>query len=369
MSQKLIPFKDSEGKRWEHYFVDAKTGIIYYQRRFNEKKLFFSTKETNPNKAKRFANQEIENRLGNKKKNARTLIHEELEPWLLMKESEGLKADTLYVVRRAKKHIEEYWGEMLPSEINRVSFGEWCTWWTKNNPKIQMENAIKYFNNFCAYLHEKTHNGNPLLPSKITFRDPNRHIIRAQRAIKKERVFTHDEFLAIYKTALNQSDRMVVHFMYLMATRIDETLKLDFDRIILDAEVPLYRWTAGSNKSKSIGEHALHLSLLNPLGILRALRNSEGTKLLFPQKNDNQRPLREQQIDWAAWRKRADLSWHWTPHTFRHTCLTNLFNDARNPQAIICKQYRVSLQVAMDVYVKVTRESMYSIRDSIRLEL
>ena len=240
---------------------------------------------------------------------------------------------------------------------------------SKNKADIQMENAIKYFNNFCTYLHERTHNGLPLLPSRITFKDPNRHTIRAKRAIKKERVFTNDEFLKIFKTALNPSERILVQFMYLMGTRIDETLRLDFNRVLLDTEIPLYRWTAGNNKSKRIGEHALHQSLLNPLSFLRKQRAAEGTNLLFPQKFDNQRPLREQQIDWAAWRQRADLGWHWTPHTFRHTCLTNLFNDPKNPQAIICKQYRVSLQVAMDVYVKVTKESMCAMRDSIRLDV
>jgi hypothetical protein len=74
-------------------------------------------------------------------------------------------------------------------------------------------------------------------------------------------------------------------------------------------------------------------------------------------------------IDWDGWRERAGLGWDWASHIMRHTCLTNLFNDAKNPQAVICKQYRVSLAVALKTYVKVTRESMLAIRDSIEVKL
>jgi integrase len=243
-------------------------------------------------------------------------------------------------------------------------------WWKSNHPDIQMENAVKYFNNFCAYLHEKVINDRPLLASKMRFQDPNRHEISASRAEKKERIISPQEFSEILKTALNPEEALVVLIMYTMATRIDETLNLDFDgRILLDANPPLYRWTSGSNKAKKIGEHALHESLIEPLKTLRVKRMGEGTKLLFPQQKDNKKPLREQMIDWEAWRKRANLGWHWTPHTFRHTCLTNLFNDEKNAQAVICILYRTSLQVALKVYVKVTRESMLAMRDSIKVKL
>lgn len=357
-----------DGKPWDHYFYDSKTGIIYYEARIDGKRIKFSTKEKIPSKAKIEANRELKKRLGLFKQNVRTLVKEELKAWLLFKESEGHKQDTLNNIRRAKKQIEEYWGDKLPSDITRDSFAEWCAWWKENHSDIQMENAVKYFNNFCRYLHEKVVNGRPLLASILYFQDPNRKLIKAKRAKKKERVFTPEEFQKVHATAVNEVEALAVMFMYTMATRIDETLNLNFsERINVDREMPTYQWTVDDNKAGLIGQHFLHQSLIAPTRSLYLRRLSEKTDLLFPQKQDNLKPLREQMIDWEAWRKRADLGWHWTPHTFRHTCLTMLFNNKDNPQAVICKLYRVSIQTAMQTYIKVTDEAKLAIKDSIEV--
>jgi integrase len=150
---------------------------------------------------------------------------------------------------------------------------------------------------------------------------------------------------------------LVTLIMYTMATRITETLEMRFDEEIdLDHEPPRYCWSDGQNKADLDGWHALHPKLVPLLQSLRRRRLAEGTNRLFPQKHDNSKALREQQVDWRAWRERAGIKWHWTPHTFRHTCLSNLFNDPKNPQALICKLYRVSLAVALETYVKPTNE-------------
>lgn len=367
--QTFIPYVHSDGKTWDYFYVDPKSGIIYFIKSHGGKKIKFSTREKNGVKAKRFANVEFGKRTGESQRHVRTLIKEELEAWEKIKESEGLAIHTMYAIKRCRKQLAEFWGDKLPSEINRDTFAEWVLWWAEHRPNLEMETQIKYFNNFCVYLHEKVVHGRPLLPSRIRFRDPKRHETLAARAKKKERILSPEEFQKIIDTAPGHLEALIVLFMYTMASRIEETLSLDFDRILLDPEIPVYRWTYGNNKAKRTGEHALHLSLIEPFKDLRAQRRSEGTKLLFPQKLNNQKPLREQMIDWAGWRSRAGIGFHWTPHTFRHTCLTNLFNDPRNPQATIIKQYRVSLQVALDTYVKVTRESMLVLRDSIKVSI
>lgn len=368
-NQVLLPLSYKD-KVWDHYFFDPKTSIIYYEARIDGKRIKFSTRETNPLKAKVKVNIELKERLGINKRNIKTLISDELESWLLFKESEGHKYDTLNNIRRAKGQIQEFWGDMLPSEINRDSFAEWCAYWKVHHSEKQMENAVKYFNNFCRYLHEKVVNDRPLLLSLVKFHDPNRHQIKASRAKKKENVLTHEDFKKIHSTALDEADALIVHIMYTMATRIDETLKLDFTgRILLDHTPPIYRWTYGNNKARKVGEHALHSTLIEPLRKLRERRKSEGTDLLFPQKGNLSKPISEQHINWGDWRQRSKVSFHWTPHTFKHTCLTNLFNDPRNPQAIICKLYRTSLQVALETYIKVSPDSVIAMKDSIKVDL
>lgn len=372
--QKLIPYVHPvDNQTWDHFFVDEKSLYIYFEKKHNGKRIKFSTKEKYPdggNKAKRYANAEFDRRIGRKKVYTRSLIKEELALWLKVKDSENLAYDTYNNIKRAARQIEEFWGDMLPSEITLDNAPMWYEYWKTHYPDISIENAVKYMNNFCQYLSQKQVNGIPLLVAVPKFTDPNRKITLTRRKKSKERIFTSDEFQKLYRTAANPEDALVVLFMYTMATRIDETLKLEFgSTVLLDEKIPLYRWRAGSNKADLWGQHALHKSLIEPLEALRKRRRSEGTTLLFPQKFNNQKALSEQQIDWDAWRSRANLGWHWTPHFLRHTCLSELFNNPTNPQATICKQYRCSLAVALEVYIKTTPAAMLALRDAIEVKL
>ena len=371
-NQKLIPYVHSDGVKWEYFFADAVSQVIYFVKKHNGRRIKFSTKEKVPNglKAKRFANSEFDRRTGKKVTRARSLIRDELELWLTFKESEGHGYDTMNNIRRAKRQIEEYWGTKFPHELNRDELVKWYSFWRETHPDIQMENAIKYLRNFCRYLAEKVIDGRSVLPAIPRITDPNHKQIRRARKKKKERIIAPGEFRSIINTAETEEHALIIMFMYTMATRISETLHLEFDRTIyLDEKVPVYRWFDGQNKADLDGAHALNTALIPRLVALRIKRAEEGTKLLFPQAFNNKAPLKEQQIDWAAWRSRAKIDHHWTPHTFRHTALSNLFNDPKNPQAVICKQFRVSLQVALETYVKVTPESMLTIRDAIEVNV
>lgn len=373
MRQKLNPFIDESGERRDNYYVDSRTDILYFKKGHGGKKIKFSTGFTSNNfvKAQRYANKEFDFRIGKKKKiSTSSLIKDELELWVRVKETEGLAYDTLNNVRRAKRQIAAFWGEKFPSEIGQDSLAEWYVWWKANHPKIDMENAVKYMRNFCGYLAQKIVNGRPLLPIVPDISDPDYKKIRRRRKKKKERIFSASDLKVLIKTAESELHQLIILIMYTMATRITETLTMSFDsEIFLRDNPPRYRWSDGQNKADHDGWHALHPTLIPRLTQLRVQRFSEGTKRLFPQQADNFAALKEQQIDWAAWRKRAALGWHWTPHTFRHTCLSNLFNDPKNPQAIICKLYRVSLATAMETYIKPTAEGIERLREAIEVRL
>jgi integrase len=369
--QILVPYVHSDGKAWDHFYLDSRTDIIYFSRRFNGKKIKFSThlKADKALQAKRFANNEFAIRIGEKKSVQRSLIMDELDSFMKVIEAEDLSQSTMYNYRQAKKDIKAFWGERYPEEITRDAMPEYYEWF-KRERGIVMENNLKILKVFCKYLHQKVVDGRPLLPAIPTIRDPDRKQREVSRAQKKERVLTHDEFKSIYESASSNEEKLIAHIMYTMATRIDETQKLSFSRhILLDEDVPVYHWRVGSTKIASLeGMHALHPSLIEPLKKLRTLRQSEGTDLLFPQKKDNKKPIKHQQIDWKAWRERAGLA-YWTAHTFRHTCLTNLFNDKNNNQLMICKLYRVSMKVAMKTYIKVKMESILELRDAVKVEM
>lgn len=371
MSQILQPLI-CNGVREADLYFDVKTNIIYFLKSIGNKKVKFSTgvKVPNVKAARREANKNLNKKLNATKLVLQTLLKDELGAWLVVKENENLAPDTMNNVRRAKKQIEEYWGLKLIPDFNTDNMPAWYAWWRENVPDSEMENAIKYARNFASYLASKVVNGKPLLPMVPKISDPNYKKIRRARKKKKERLISSAEFKIIMDTAESWIHRVVILFMYTMATRITETLEMSFEsEIYLDQDPPRYVWREGQNKADLEGWHALHPSLIDLLLRLREQRLDEGTNRLFPQKNDNQIPLKEQQIDWDGWRKRANLGWHWTPHTFRHTCLSNLFNDEKNPQALICKLYRVSLAVAMETYVKPTDSGIEKMRNAIKVEL
>lgn len=366
--QKLVPYVHSDGKKWDHYFVDEKTSIIYYERRLENKHIKFSTRETNAVKARVFANRELSNRLGKKKQNLRLTINEELDLYELSKDGENLEYDTMNNVRRGIRDIRPYWGDMLPSEITADTVAQWYLWWGENKAPLQMENVIKYFRNFCDYLTRKTHQGFPVLPAVPKVSDPNRKAIRRARKKKKERILTSEEFERIFRTAANLEERVLCLFMYTMATRVTETLELSFNREI-DLDAGVYTWRDGQNKADLDGFHALHPRLLTELRDLYWARANQGTDRLFPQKFNRDAALKSQQVDWNAWRTRAGLDFHWTAHTFRHTCLSILFNDPKNPQLLICKLYRISAKEAEETYVKPTREGIERMRSAIEVSV
>lgn len=371
-SQKLVPYVHTDGEVWKHFFVDVKSQIIQYEAKINGKRIKFSTKEKFPNgvKAKRFANSELDRRLGRKKTVVRTLIKEELKLYKKMKESENLKYDTMNNIYRAINDIEEFWGNKLPSEINNDLIGEWFDWWRANKGSLQMENVIKYMRNFCKYLSQKVVGGFPMLPAIPRISDPRKKEIRAARKKKKENIFTAEEFKAIYNAAGSLENRVLCLMMYTMATRVTETLEMCFDsEIYLDGGSEIYRWRTDQNKAGLDGFHSLHPRLVPLLRTLRTKRIEEGTKRLFPQKFNIQAPLKSQQVDWVDWEKKAGLGWHWTAHTFRHTCLSNLFNNHNNPQLLICKLYRISYKEAEETYVKPTVDGREKMRTTLEVVL
>ncbi len=371
MSQKLQALYDKDARVPDFYF-DVKTDVIYFIKSIAGKKVKFSTAVKVPNveRAKRAANQMLNLKLNQKKRVLTPLIKDELELWLKVKETEGISAATLIKVRSARDQISEYWGGKFPHEITRDNLTDWYNWWSKNHSDIEMENAIKYLRNFAKYLATKVVHGRPLLPAVPSIKDPRAKEIKAMRKKKKEKILSHADLVKIINTAESETHQLVVLIMYTMATRIAETLTLRFgEEILIDQDPSIYRWTFGQNKADLSGEHDLHSALIERLRALKKRRDAQGTKLLFPQLHDKRAPLKAQQIDWAAWRERAGISFHWTPHTFRHTCLSNLFNNEKNPQALICKLYRTSLAVALDTYIKVTTSGKAQMKDAIEVSL
>lgn len=368
---------DDKGNRVDGYFFDPSNDIIHFIKSIDGKPIKFSTGVKRPKiaQAKKVAGRKLKEKLGLTKAKHKSLLGDELDLWLKVKESEGLKYDTLNNIRRAHKQLKEFWGDRFCHEINLDVLPEFYDWWSENYKDLQMENAVKYLRNFARYLATKVVNGAPLLAAVPKIKDPNYSEIRAQRKKKKEMVIHKEDLKKILENADFEDDSLLARdrqtlalIMYTMATRITETLTMRFgEEILMSGARPRYRWTIGQNKADLYGEHEFPEILASRLLELYERRKKEGTNYLFPQKLDNRKALKSQQVNWEEWRKKASIGFHWTPHTMRHSCLTHLFNDEKNPQALILKLYRVSLAVALETYVKVTKSGIEKMRESIEV--
>jgi|SRR6185437_2720630 len=372
MSQILRPLFDGD-RRVSDFFFDEKTRVIYYLKSMAGKKEKISSgikcaDSAAIAKAKREAFRRLKLKAAKAKQASGALIKDQLPLWREVKVSENLDASTMKNIDQAIKRIDGFWGSMLPHEINRDNIAKWFRWLEENYPGQLKEKPIKYLRNFSRYLGEKTYNGHPLLPAVPRIADPDYKTVKAKRRKKKERIFTADEFKSVYSVA-NEVERVVAMFMYTMAARIDETLNLRFGREIILDERPRYQWEIGQNKADLFGKHRLSDRLAETFAARQRLLDAKDGDYIFPQKFDRRKALKPQMIDWHDWRTRANLGWHWTSHTFRHTCLSNLFSDERNPQALVCKLYRVSFAVAMDTYIHPTEEGIERMRNAIELSI
>lgn len=361
MSQTYLPLFVDE-KRMDGFFYDPISDFIHFIKSMNGKKVKFSTKVKRPfhKKAKEEANRKLKELFGDKRISVQPLIKDETPKWVLVKQSENLDHRTMQKIYQGLKRIEPFWGDKFPKEVDADSFAAWLAWLDNKYPGQQKFNSLKQFKGLCRYMNSKQHEGYALLPAIPRMVDPDQKKNIAARKKKTERILTTKEFRKICKVA-NDTENLAAHIMYKMATRVEETLEMQFGEQVIQAPGGWrYVWSIDQNKADLEGAH----DFPDSLRALLKKRHAKGIKRLFPQERDVTKALKPQQINWDDWRDRAKLGWHWTSKTFRHTCLSHLFSDPKHAQAVICSQYRVSLAVAMSTYVKATKNSIRRLKNA-----
>lgn len=358
------------------FYIDLKSGVLQFIKRIDGKYFARSTGvrfdgRRNPvpvglvKKAKEAANIKLKRDVNSKK--VRALISVEADSYLNLREQECSRGEidpkTLGVIKRAMNRIKLFWGDMRPEEISRDSWQLFVEWHEGEYPGETLFNVKKYFRHFCRYLHERVVSGRSLLPAIPTLKDPNARRERVARNKRKERIFTDDEVTAILK-ACEDRDRLIVLLMYTMAFRISEACELDWKHLKLDAEDPHYIFDEENNKARLAGSQALHSDVYKC--IQNIYKNGEW---VFPQQRDVAKALKPQMIDWAKIKKDSGVTWPWSPHTFRHTCLTRLFSDPKLAQVAIMKCFRVSYKVALENYIHIEPATRATLRDAIKVGL
>lgn len=365
MAQKLSPFVDSFGTRHASYFVDTKSGVLYFRKRLDGKELKFSCETDNITLAKRFASRELKKRINQKNRRVIPALGPELDRFLELRSKEALAGDTFKNIKNAVKKLKPFWENKLPSEIRRDTWLEFCEWYKIEYSGEQVENCLKYFRNFCYYLAEPRKDRGPLISVVPKLSDPDAKAVRIKRKSKKSRVFTKAEIKTLLSVC-GERDQLIILLMYLMALRVNEACGLRKEYLDLDHAPPLYRFREGMNKAGLDGCDSIPRLLIPRL---RHFIDLSDGPYVFPQKGNSDKPIKSQMVRWESIRSKAKLGWHWTPHTFRHSCLTALFNDPKVPDSYVIKTKRISLAEALNTYIHVTTDKLDAFRDAMEFEL
>lgn len=372
----LFETKDGAEVRVEHMYFDEKSRIIEYARHMDGESIRLSTgirlplvdseKPKEIRKAKEEANRRLKKKL-TVQPGIRAFVGNLYESFLEESDKDVRRGEldpkTLQKRKQAWKQLKGFWKDKRTEEINVDSWAQYIDFFEENFKGQSLFNARKYFGFFARSLNQKIVNGKPILPHVPVFKNPFAAKERKARQKKKDRIFTDDEFKAILK-ACDESDQLKVLLMATMAFRIIEVCSLKWAS--LDLKDGFYLFGEDDNKAGHTGRQAIHSEVLSRLKKRHRSRNSD---FVFPQENDVAKHVRPQMIDWKAVKLKSKVEWAWSPHTFRHWCLTQLFSNTALAQPAIMKAYRISYKVALEHYIHIDRSALETLRNAIEVKL
>lgn len=361
MKKTLKPLLDKDGAEVAGYKVYEAGGVIYFRQMIDGEEIKFSTGETSLVKARMVVGRELKRRLERYTSKVKTLLGDEIEKYIAVREKDEITADAMKNIRNGLKQVKPFWQNKLPSEITADSWRECYEWFKVNHPTIQFENANKVFRTFCKWLNQPTKDRGVLIFYVPTIKNPEAKKTRKERKRRKSRIFTDEEFTKIYQ-ACELREQVLVLLMYTMAFRVEsDALSARWDQFHMHAELPFYHFGEFDNKAGLEGRQAIHEVTLEHLKRLKEVTGH--SEFVFPQQNDPTKHLRRAMIDWPAIRKKSGVTWDWSAHRFRHSCLTKLA-ERGFPMHLICKCYRISAQEFMNTYAHLTPEGLASMQNA-----
>lgn len=358
--------KDQMGSDVPDFYLDSRSGIFYFIKSIEGKVIKFSTKTTNLTTAKRVAAKELKKRLNLKKPTAQPLLGYWMKKYLKEKlEDSSIGESAKKNAKNSIKQAFEFFRDYRPEEITKDLWGEFYAW-HKRTYGFQFENAHKYFRNFLNWLSEERYFGQPVLFSVPRLQNPESKETRKARKEKKDHIFSDREFKKIYDVC-GDRERVLILLMFTMGFRVEsDALSAKWKQFKFDLDPPVYIFGEFDNKAGLEGRQAIHSLALEHL--LEWRKTAGYSEWVFPQKNDPTKHLRAQMINWAELRAKAKIGWHWTAHTFRHSCLTRLA-ERGHPMHLICKCFRISAQEFMQTYAHLTPEGISQMQNAIEVEL
>lgn len=347
MKRKSIPGKQNfglykyEGKKKDTYWVRREAS----DRRPLERKLT----STSLNDARKEADELIREWLGLKPKIQEVKVIDELwKEWIPTKAD--LSPATKYSIENSGKHLMEFFGNYLPSEITPDLWEKFVTKKRVKEPKRKFFNDWKWFNMFMISL---TSNGLVTIRPKLRNPDPKRS--------SPGRVYSEDEVKALLLCAGGEL-KLQILMGYTMGMRIGEILNLTWERIdMVKKTITLRAEDTKIRRGRKFGiSKVVH-------DFLTLRENKKGALFPSPTNSDKSVGKGGNKTAWRRCKKDAKVKGRF--HDLRHTFLTSAFKSAKGKidSMFICEFAGLSIEMAQEVYLHFDEEDTRAVTELVGL--
>lgn len=270
------------------------------------------------------------------------VMNEMVEQYRKERDAGSYSHGSFLAVKQAMNRLGQYWGYKEPSEINRETWDQFQDWHDTNWPGQDQFNLTKYMRVLRNYCLERGYTA-----YRARIRDRHAKKQRIERKKRKSIVYTDAEILALERACLTRHERLAIQLGYMMGFRISDCVRLSWDRIALDHEIPHISFMGDDNKTGFFGKCPLPDKITELLKEMRDLQNV--SRWVFPQVKNPEQPLKTQQFPFREIRNRAEVK-SGTFHGLRHYRLTRDFKNPNFTSIQVCLVRRVSLQTANEFY-------------------
>lgn len=335
------------------YWVDKKSGVIYWRGTIKNKSIKMSTRERQISKAKAFID---DYRLRLTSDNYEKALRKKqgiINPRLSELHAECIAERAPSRAKStAKRHpavwridLAPFWGDKHASDMTKKNVVDFENWYLATFPGKLFFTARKSLVMLINYMHREGY-----IDKKPQVTDLDKKVNAGKRKTAY-RVYTEDEQAALIQSATFPWVRLGLIAYFDMGVRKEELLRRKWSEISWKKRT-IEVWSQKNKRWRTV-------PLTDRLyEMFQAFAEVSETEHIFPKKNSD-RPLAGQQFDteWRATKRAAGIKGKARIHDIRHTFATVTARDGW-PIPVACKALDMTADEYIKTYVHITPDDI-----------
>jgi integrase len=354
----LKKYKDNRGNSTAHLYIDVKTRTFWAVVRVGNTIKKESLKTTD--KLTALANlPDVLKRLGSEadekgeKKAPNKLLKDYWKELITQKNSVETSESTLKRMDIIwRHHLENYFGNFRPEDINSNMMPAYIEWHKKERPGTQLYNVYKYLGNILNYMYDVGAIRREQMPALDL---PKKE--RLHHAKKKGRVISPKEYDALISKATSLRIKLLIALDYVIGARKMELVKIKKHEQITKEDGRYYIRLDESDTKTGLPRVIPVPNHLNAL-LEQQITQTKASAFLFPTK-DGKRYAPAPVIDreWAQTKRLAQIQGRLRFHDLRGSAATNMAKQNINP-IVACTILGMSISMYQKVYLQLSGKDL-----------